>query len=48
MALQIHKCNRCDWEWVSRGGVKEPKECPHCKNKYWNKKRRYRLREAYA
>ncbi len=35
MALQ---CDRCRYKWVSRS-AKDPKECPACKSRYWNKAR---------
>ena len=32
------KCNACAYEWMPR--TKEPKECPACKNRNWNKEPR--------
>lgn len=35
----LHKCNRCDNQWISK--IKNPKTCPNktCRSPYWNKKR---------
>lgn len=45
--LKIRECNRCHWEWASRH-EKEPKECPHCKTRYWNRARKYKTAERMA
>ena len=32
------RCERCDHEWIPRGGVdEEPATCPKCKSPWWNK-----------
>jgi len=30
-----NKCKKCGYEWTSR--VDNPKECPECKSRRWNK-----------
>jgi predicted Zn-ribbon and HTH transcriptional regulator len=32
------KCEKCGYEWLSR--VKEPKACPNCTSRRWNKKKK--------
>jgi hypothetical protein len=44
--MKIHHCKRCAYGWAGRGKVEEPKHCPNCKSKYWNKERT-RNPEAY-
>jgi hypothetical protein len=37
-----YRCDRCDHEWIPRGGDldAEPKVCPKCKSPYWNQPRK--------
>ena len=30
------KCKKCGYEWIPRAET-EPKECPNCKSRKWNK-----------
>lgn len=32
------RCNRCGHRWLIRN-LKEPKQCPKCKSKQWNRER---------
>lgn len=32
-------CKRCGYDWIPRSD-KEPRQCPKCKTKYWNKERK--------
>jgi len=36
MSDKKKKCLKCKHEWIPR--VKDPKSCPNCKNRKWNKK----------
>jgi len=36
MNIENKKCKRCGYEWIPRT-IQEPRECPDCKNRYWNK-----------
>ena len=32
------RCERCDHEWIPRGGLEdEPRVCPKCRSPWWNK-----------
>lgn len=31
-------CYRCNYDWIKRYD-KMPKYCPHCKSKYWDRRR---------
>ena len=37
--IKFLECLRCGHEWIPRNKNKKPKQCPRCKNKYWNHKR---------
>ena len=30
-----YKCMKCGYEWTPK--VDDPKECPECKSRYWDK-----------
>ena len=34
--ITMNKCLKCEYEWEPR--KKDPKECPECKSRDWNKK----------
>ena len=34
--MEKNKCKKCKHEWIGR--VENPKECPECKRRDWNKK----------
>jgi len=34
---KLCKCQKCGYEWQSR--VENPKECPDCKSRHWNKEK---------
>ena len=33
--INMNKCNKCGYEWVAR--TENPKECPECKSRDWDK-----------
>jgi predicted Zn-ribbon and HTH transcriptional regulator len=35
--LQL-QCKRCGYKWIPRK-LDKPRECPDCKNRYWDKPR---------
>lgn len=43
---QGYRCGRCEHEWVPRLSTEgEPRVCPKCKSPYWNKPRKYKVRD---
>ena len=36
---QKNKCVKCGYEWLPRKETK-PKECPECKARHWDEKRK--------
>lgn len=31
-----YRCDRCGYEWLPRGDVKDPKVCPKCHSPWWD------------
>ena len=39
------QCNRCNHKWLRRT-LTEPKQCPACRSKFWNKPRVRKVKRA--
>jgi len=42
---KVWKCDRCDWEWLSRDDEK-PLRCASCKSPYWDTPRKIGTRRS--
>lgn len=38
---QVHKCLRCDWDWMSF--IDKPVVCPRCHTVLWDVPRKYKV-----
>ena len=46
--IEGFQCERCSYRWAPRQGTTvEPKVCPKCKSRFWNKPRQKSRQEEY-
>ena len=42
-----YRCDRCEHEWIPRDFAEEPRVCPKCKSRYWNRPRKKAMTYEY-